>query len=50
MSKAGKKMQVAKILLDAAAEALSVDEAGDVDQDLKRVKEKADRKIDQALT
>ena len=49
MPKAQMKMDVARIFTEAAAEALAVDEAGDVKTALKNVKRKASDRIDATL-
>jgi len=49
MPKAQMKMDVARIFTEAAAEALAVDEAGDVKTALKNVKKKASDRIDNTL-
>jgi len=49
MPKAQMKMDVARIFTEAAAEALAVDEAGDVKTALKNVKKKASDRVDDTL-
>lgn len=49
MPKAQMKMDVARIFAEAAAEALAVDETGDVKTALKDVKKKAGDRVDNTL-